>query len=382
VDFLRNLFDGSRFMPHGHCYLWQSEILWTTVVSNALIALAYYSIPLALLVFVRRRKDVHFPFIFKLFSCFIAACGTTHLINTWTIWHPVYRVEAMALLFTGLVSVATSVAVWKLLPTALSLPGAAQLAQAQKLESIGRLASGVAREIEAPGRAVSEQLALLERSFVTLSGALEKARFEGLAASVSGDVELMERSLAKSREAVARITKVASALQLIAHPESEQRESIDLNLALDGTLTMSSGAWRDVADLETSFGPGLEAVPCLPGQLNQAILNIVVNAAEAISERHEATGARGLIRIATSRSGDRAVVEVADDGAGMPDTVQSRLFEPLFTTKGPGRGHGLSLARAVVVDRHGGTLSVDSAPLRGTRVRIEIPFHGASDPRR
>src|SRR5262245_23678089 len=106
MDFFRHLFDGSSFMPHGHCYLWQADVLWTQVVSNVLISLAYYSIPLALLELVRRRKDVHFPFVFKLFSMFIATCGTTHLINTLTIWHPLYRLESTALAFTALGSVA------------------------------------------------------------------------------------------------------------------------------------------------------------------------------------------------------------------------------------------------------------------------------------
>ena len=385
MDWLANLLDVSRFMPHGHCYLWQSDILWTQVVSNVLIALAYYSIPLALLVFVRRRKDVHFPLIFKLFSLFIAACGTTHLVNTWTIWHPVYRLEALALGFTALVSVATAIAVWKLLPIALSLPGVAQIAQAQKLESIGRLASGIAREIDAPARAVADNLTFLEQSLASVTDALEKARADTRAGVSASELELIERALpvalSRSREAIARIAKVAGALQRIADPGREQSEAIDLNLALDGTLTMSSSAWRDVADLETSFGPGLEAVHCLPGELNQAILNIVVNAVEAIAERHAASNTRGRIRVLTARAGDRAVVEVSDDGPGMSESAQSRLFEPLFTTKGPGRGHGLAMARSVVVERHAGSMAIDSVAGRGTRVRIELPVHGVATTR-
>jgi len=180
--------------------------------------------------------------------------------------------------------------------------------------------------------------------------------------------------------AVACIAKFAQALELVAKPASEEIEAIDLNLALDGSLTMSGSAWRDVTELVTRFGPGLESVHCVPGALNQAVLSIVVNAVEAVTEHHAAHGRTGHIRIATAREGERAVIEIADNGPGLPELVQEHLFEPFFTTKGPGRGHGLASARAVIVETHRGSLSVERGNDGGTRVRIEIPIR-ADTPR-
>jgi diguanylate cyclase (GGDEF)-like protein/PAS domain S-box-containing protein len=122
MDALSELLGSSNFMPHGHCYYWKPEILWSLVTSNLLIALAYYSIPLALIYFVRHRKDLQFNWIFVMFSAFIFACGTTHLIDIWTIWTPVYWLDIWARFTTAAVSILTAIMLWRLMPQALSLP--------------------------------------------------------------------------------------------------------------------------------------------------------------------------------------------------------------------------------------------------------------------
>lgn len=122
-----DFFGGDGFMPHGHCYLWQPNLLWTYVVSDALIGFSYYSIPLALVYFVKNRRDLQFDWIFIMFSAFIFACGTTHLISLWTIWTPVYWLDASAKAFTATVSVLTSIMLWRLLPQALKIPSMQQL---------------------------------------------------------------------------------------------------------------------------------------------------------------------------------------------------------------------------------------------------------------
>ena len=129
-EFLRNFFESSSFMPHGHCFLWTPLLLWAFVLSDALIALAYYSIPVALWHFVRRRADLPFSWIFVMFAVFIFACGTTHLIAIWTLWHPVYWLDASIKMVTATVSMVTAIQLWPLLPKALSLPSPMQLAQA------------------------------------------------------------------------------------------------------------------------------------------------------------------------------------------------------------------------------------------------------------
>lgn len=127
TEFFSKLFS-SDFMPHGHCYLWRPEILWLNVGSDVLIALSYYSIPLALLVFVRRRGDLVYHWMFVLFAAFIFLCGTTHVVEIWTVWHGSYRIEGVVKLLTGLVSLATAVLLWRLVPQALRLPSPSQYA--------------------------------------------------------------------------------------------------------------------------------------------------------------------------------------------------------------------------------------------------------------
>src|SRR6266849_1877172 len=119
VDFVRKLF-ASDFLPHGHCFFWQPDLVWLHVGSDALITLSYYSIPIALLYFVRRRRDLAFNWMFVMFGVFIFACGTTHLLQIWTLWIPTYRLEGVIKLFTAVVSMATAVALVPLIPKALA----------------------------------------------------------------------------------------------------------------------------------------------------------------------------------------------------------------------------------------------------------------------
>lgn len=131
MDFLRKLF-ATDFMPHGHCYLWQPEIVWLHAVSDSLIALAYYSIPVAMACFLRKRKDVPFNWMIWMFVGFIFACGTTHLMNVWTLWIPTYRLDGLIKLCTAALSITTAALVWPLIPRALALPSPAQLEAANR----------------------------------------------------------------------------------------------------------------------------------------------------------------------------------------------------------------------------------------------------------
>lgn len=120
-------FSTEGFMPHGHCYLWTPELLWAFVISQSIIVLAYFSIPFGLMYFVHKRKDLQFNWMFKLFSVFIFACGTTHLLGIWTIWHPDYWLDALAHIATAATSLATAILLWPLIPKALKLPSTQQL---------------------------------------------------------------------------------------------------------------------------------------------------------------------------------------------------------------------------------------------------------------
>jgi diguanylate cyclase (GGDEF)-like protein/PAS domain S-box-containing protein len=130
MDFLLEWLVPSEFMPHGHCYLWTPSLLWLYIISDGLIFLSYFTIPVALLTFVRKRADIKFNWVFVMFSMFIFACGTTHLISIITIWQPAYWVDAIAKAFTATFSAITAVMLWRLMPVALKVPSTRQLVEA------------------------------------------------------------------------------------------------------------------------------------------------------------------------------------------------------------------------------------------------------------
>ncbi len=127
VDLIRGLFSSGTFIPHGHCYLWKPTLVWLHILSDSTIALAYYSIPVTLFEFVKRRKDLPFNWVFILFAAFITACGTSHLMSIWTLWYPTYWLSGSVKAITALVSLGTAIALWVLMPAALAIPSSAQL---------------------------------------------------------------------------------------------------------------------------------------------------------------------------------------------------------------------------------------------------------------
>src|SRR5450830_1211970 len=144
MDLISQWLIPSQFMPHGHCYLWTPSLLWLYVVSDGLIFLSYYTIPVAIVYFVRKRRDMQFTWIFWLFSLFIFACGTTHLISILTIWEPAYWLDATAKAFTAAFSAVTAVMLWRLIPTALKIPSTKQLA-----DTVAQLEQQIQKRIKA-----------------------------------------------------------------------------------------------------------------------------------------------------------------------------------------------------------------------------------------
>jgi two-component system, LuxR family, sensor kinase FixL len=137
LDFFSQLFDSESFMPHGHCYLWEPTILWTHIIGDLLTVLAYFSIPIGLFIFIRKRKDLRHQGIFVLFAAFIFLCGITHLIDLWIIWVPTYRLESLAKVITGGISFFTAVALFRAIPQALQIPSVADLEHQKQLLSQG-----------------------------------------------------------------------------------------------------------------------------------------------------------------------------------------------------------------------------------------------------
>jgi len=278
-----------------------------------------------------------------------------------------------------------------------------QLAQANRLESIGQLAAGVAHEINTPMQYVTDNTRFLSDVFGEITGVLERtAELMGpetaeilranpdcpvgtvvreLLADLAGadlDFAVTEvpQALTQSLEGLERVTHIVRAMKDFSHPGQGLTDT-DLNQAIQTTVDISRNEWKYVARLDLDLDPGVGVVPCHANEFKQVILNLIVNAAQAIEEQRGSGGTQdiGNIRIATLRQDDGVRIQVTDDGPGMSEEVRRRIFDPFFTTKevGKGTGQGLSLAYATIVQQHHGTLDVVSSPGNGAQFTITIP---------
>lgn len=268
-----------------------------------------------------------------------------------------------------------------------------ELRQAQKLESVGRLASGIAHEINTPIQFVGDNARFLEDSFVSLKTLI--AKFGALCdAASSGAIgpellrevrrvkeesdyaylmEEIPRAITQTMEGVERVATIVRAMKEFAHPESKEMAPADLNKALLSTMTVARNEWKYVAEIETEFAD-LPLVVCNIGDLNQVFLNLLVNAAHAIGDLVKG-GGKGKITIRTAAGGDKVHISIADTGSGIPASIRTKIFDPFFTTKevGRGTGQGLAIARSVIVERHKGTLTFESEVGKGTTFHIRLP---------
>lgn len=272
-----------------------------------------------------------------------------------------------------------------------------QLRQAQKLEAIGQLAAGIAHEINTPTQYVGDNTRFLQESWHSFNELLAIARemrqlaaaglippqtlqrFDTLAQAA--DFEYLQaeipRAIEQSLDGIERVAKIVRAMKDFSHPGSEEKRSIDINQAIETTITVARNEWKYVSDVETHFDPNLPLVPCHAGEFNQVILNLLINAAQAIAEALEdGSQGKGTIVVSTMRDQDWAEISISDTGAGVPEAVRSRVFEPFFTTKpvGKGTGQGLALAHTAIVRRHGGKIWFDSEPGKGTTFYIRMPL--------
>ncbi|MEO7718812.1 MAG: ATP-binding protein [Capsulimonas sp.] len=271
-----------------------------------------------------------------------------------------------------------------------------QLAQSQKLESIGQLAAGIAHEINTPIQYVGDNTRFLGDAFRDLKGMVDcyeqlldiaetagapAARLEQAKkalADADAPYLMMEipTAIAQSLEGVERVAHLVRAMKDFSHPGSTEKTPVDINRTIDSTVTVARNEWKYVAEMTLDLDPDLPLVSCLPGELNQVILNMVVNAAHAIGDVVGSNGDKGEIRIRTIRDGDWVEIRIADTGSGMSEEVKNRVFDPFFTTKevGRGTGQGLSISRAVIIERHGGTINVETALGEGTAFSIRLPI--------
>ncbi len=272
-----------------------------------------------------------------------------------------------------------------------------QLRQAQKMEAIGQLAAGIAHEINTPTQYVGDNIRFLQDCWPGILELLnlcqrirEQKGAEGVSAAAWEEFEEMRANLDldyltknipsaidESLEGLGRVTKIVHAMKEFSHPGTEEKRGVDLNRAIETTLTVARNEWKYIANVVTNFDENLPPVPCIAGEMNQAFLNLIVNAAHAIAAvRTNGADHKGRISIKTQRADPWAEVAISDTGTGIPEEIQSRIFEPFFTTKpvGKGTGQGLALAHTVIVNHHQGQLWFESQLDHGSTFYVRIPL--------
>ena len=396
LEFLRNLFESENLAPHGICLLWRPELVWTHVVSDALIGTAYFSIPLALAYFVSKRRDLAFSWMFWCFAVFILACGTPHFFSIWTLWRPDYGTEAVIKAMTAVASVVTAAALWPLIPQALALPSpdqlrglnealaagirerdlaleglaretaerertAAMLRQSQKMEAVGQLTGGVAHDFNNLLTVIVANLERLERKLPNAD-------------------EDVKRTLTHAMTGAERAAVLTQQLLAFSRKQPLEPTLVDVNDLMAGLAELLRRTLGERITLETGPQADLWSTRIDANQMENALVNLALNARDAMPEGGCLTLATANLPEAAAAlvpdlpAADYVMVEVTDTGEGISPEVIDRVFEPFFTTKPIGQGTGLGLSQVYgFATQSSGHILIESAPGLGTTVRLYLP---------
>ena len=379
LTYIRDLLSSDQLAPHGYCLLWRPGLIWTHVGADMIIGVSYVAIASTLAIFVRKRGDLAFGWIFWCFAAFILLCGTTHFFSIVTFWQPYYGVEALIKVATALVSATTAIALVFLIPRALALPSPqalrvanqaleqeiatraqaeAMLRQSQKLESLGHLTGGVAHD------------------------------FNNLLTPIRGALELLGRRMPDDGTAQqlinAALTAANSAATLVGRLLSFSRQQhltpklVDIGKLLTGMTDLLQRSIGPTIDLRLNVDEGRLLAFVDANQLEMAVLNLCVNSKDAMPHG-------GMIRISVASRNRTSfldegghssciVIKVADNGQGMSEETAQRALEPFYSTKEIGKGTGLGLSSVHgLATQLGGGLTIESTPGAGTTVEMWIP---------
>lgn len=272
-----------------------------------------------------------------------------------------------------------------------------QLQQAQKLEALGGLAAGIAHEINTPTQYVGDNTRFLGNAFddflkineeyealvqAMKNGAAADEIIERIETAVDGvDMDFLKSevpvAIAQTLEGVGRISSIVRSMKQFAHPGLDEKSAININQAIESTITVARNEWKYVAELETVFDDSAPPVPCVGGELNQVILNLIINASHAIADVvGDGSKGKGKITLSTRHIGEWVEIRISDTGAGIPEEIRTRIFDPFFTTKGVGKGtgQGLAIAYSVIVEKHGGILEFETEENVGTTFIVRLPL--------
>lgn len=278
-----------------------------------------------------------------------------------------------------------------------------ELEHASKLEAVGQLAGGIAHEINTPTQFIGDNLRFLEDACVDVNEMIDSYEKLAAAAHAAGGLEdevatvkqaaetadleyikdEISQAITQSLGGIEQISRIVLSMKEFSHPSTKEKSAVDINKALETTITVSRNEWKYASDLETDFAADLPMVSGLPGELNQVFLNLIVNAVHAIQSVIDTTkgGGKGLIMISTRQEGDRVVIRMKDTGGGIPKDIRDKVFEQFFTTKevGKGTGQGLSICYDIIANKHNGKIYFETEEGQGTTFIIRLPIDGGEN---
>ncbi len=373
-----------EFMPHGVCYQWRPDILWLNVLSDVAIAFAYFSIPIALLYFLRKRKEVPFPGVVYMFCIFIFACGVTHVVSIWVVWNGQYGFQGMVKAFTAIASVLTAISLYPVMPKLLALRSPTELAESNaslqaemeqrkvsetqslklqgdlarlgRISTVGQMATGLAHELNQPLLAIS----------ASADTAVQIAK-----GNASNDPLLFE-CLDDIQSETQRAGAIIRALRQFISNKNSARSSTDINSLVQQAARIMAGEAR-TADVQIEVVSGkIPTVVVDSVQIAQVLVNLIRNAVEAISEMPDTDRLKpDIVKVSTDCTDDVVSVTVSDTGPGIGPGIDP--FKAFETEKADGMGVGLSISRDIITT-HGGTIEVDASEEKGATFTFTLPL--------
>lgn len=395
-SFFERLLDSSTLSPHGICLLWEPELIWLHVLSDAVIATSYFSIPFALAILVSKRRDFQFGWVAWAFATFILACGLTHVFSIYTLWVPIYGIEGIVKAITAAASIVTAVMLWPLIPKILAIPTAEQLReahvalqeegkhrrasetllqrfqeteatetqirQAQKMEAIGQLTGGIAHDFN--------------NILTVITGTIE---ILGEAVENSPDLAEIAKLIA---DAAARGAALTQHLLAFARKQPLQPIDVDVNRLMLKAIELLKPTIGGLINIDFVPGGQVSAALVDPNQLTTAVLNLALNARDAMPNGGNLVLRTGNIELSDEdaktceglAAGKYVTISIGDTGHGIAGPDLPKVFDPFFTTKEVGKGTGLGLSMVYgFVKQSGGHIAIESEKGRGTTVWIYLP---------
>lgn len=410
-DLLALLTD-KRFMPHGHCYMWRPDLLWTNVIADGLITLSYISIPFTLLYFIHKRKDVPFDWMLTAFGVFILACGTSHVMEILTIWQPYYWLSALVKVITAIASVITAILLVRLVPAALKIPSPQQLARVNdelreaqaELVTTARRAGmaeiatnvlhnvgNVLNSVNVSARLLYEKVHASKGQGVIRVAELMREHSDDLGAFISSDPKgralpgylgkLAEALAAEQRSMIDELVQLTKSIDHIKEIVATQQSYAGNSSVLEpGSLRELIEDVVRICDVSlarhrVTLTKELADIPMMSldkHKVLQILINLINNAKQALDSVADRPSCITLRLKATDDK--RVRIEVEDNGEGISRDNLPRVFEHGFTTRADGHGFGL---HSCILAAHemGGELTVQSAgPGKGALFTLELPL--------